>query len=140
MVIDDEDSYHGMAAGMVPDSSGDGNGIQAVTVVPFPGALEIFTRPPRMAARSAYPADPYAPSRTSRQTVLLVSGLHSAGIDEPRLMALARELAKTNVTVVTPEIPELRQFNITPALTDRIEEAAVWLATESGMAPTGRIG
>ena len=91
-------------------------------------------------AHTSIRARVYAPLRTSRQTVLLVSGLHPAGIDEPRLMALARELAKTNVTVVIPEIPELRQFDITPALTDRIEEAAVWLATESGMAPTGRIG
>jgi len=82
----------------------------------------------------------YAPLRTSRQTVLLVSGLHPTGIDEPRLMAVARELAKTNVTVVTPEIPELQQFDITPALTDRIEEVAVWLATLSGLTPTGRIG
>lgn len=82
----------------------------------------------------------YAPLRTSRQTVLLVSGLHPAGIDEPRLMALARELAKTNVTVVTPEIQELQQFDITPALTDRIEELALWLATRSGLTPTGRIG
>ena len=91
-------------------------------------------------AHTSIRARVYAPLRTSRQTVLLVSGLHPAGIDEPRLMALARELAKTNVTVVIPEIPELRQFDITPALTDLIEEAAVWLATESGMAPTGRIG
>jgi dienelactone hydrolase len=82
----------------------------------------------------------YTPSRESRQTVLLVSGLHPAGIDEPRLMALARELAETNVTVVTPEIAELRQFDITAALTDRIEEAALWLATQSGLAPSGRIG
>jgi hypothetical protein len=43
MVIDNEDSHHVMAAGMAPDPSGDGSGIQAVTVVPFPGALEIFT-------------------------------------------------------------------------------------------------
>jgi hypothetical protein len=43
VVIDDEDSFHGTAAGMAPDSLGDGSGIQAVTVVPFPGALEIFT-------------------------------------------------------------------------------------------------
>ncbi|MDO8794879.1 MAG: hypothetical protein Q7J25_09690 [Vicinamibacterales bacterium] len=91
-------------------------------------------------AHTSIRARVYAPSRTSRQTVLLVSGVHPAGIDEPRLMALARELARTNVTVVTPEIPELGQFDITPALTDRIEEAAVWLAAESGMAPTGRIG
>ena len=91
-------------------------------------------------AHTSIRARVYTPSRTSRQTVLLVPGLHPAGIDERRLMALARELAKTSVTVVTPEIPELRQFDITPALTDRIEEVAVWLATKSGMAPAGRIG
>ena len=82
----------------------------------------------------------YAPLGTPRQTVLLVSGLHPAGIDEPRLVALARRLAEANVTVVTPEIPELSRFEITPILTDRIEEAAAWLATESGLAPAGRIG
>jgi len=82
----------------------------------------------------------YAPLRASRQTVLLVSGLHPAGIDEPRLVSLSRELARTNVTVVTPEIEELSRFEITPLLTDRIERAAVWLAVESGLAATGRIG
>jgi dienelactone hydrolase len=82
----------------------------------------------------------YAPVGTARQTVLLVSGLHPAGIDEPRLVALARRLAEANVTVVTPEIPELSRFEITPNLTDRIEQAAVWLAVESGLASNGRIG
>ncbi len=82
----------------------------------------------------------YTPTGTSGHTVLLVSGLHAAGIDEPRLMALARELAKTNVTVVTPEIAELSRFEITPTLTDRIEQAALWLATNSELSPTGRIG
>ncbi len=82
----------------------------------------------------------YAPLGTPRHTVLLVSGLHPAGIDEPRLVALARRLAEANITVVTPEIPELSRFEITPILTDRIEDAAAWLAAESGLAPTGRIG
>ena len=82
----------------------------------------------------------YAPVATARHTVLLVSGLHPAGIDEPRLVALARKLAEANVTVVTPEIPELSRFEITPSLTDRIEGAASWLAAESGLAPTGQIG
>src|SRR5687767_616989 len=37
----------------------------------------------------------YAPTvGEARQTVLLVSGLHPAGIDEPRLIALARTLAE----------------------------------------------
>jgi fermentation-respiration switch protein FrsA (DUF1100 family) len=82
----------------------------------------------------------YTPAATPRQTVLLVTGLHPAGIDEPRLMALARTLAEANVTVVTPEIPELPRFEITPILTDRIAGAASWLATESGLAPSGQIG
>jgi len=55
-------------------------------------------------------------------------------------MALSRELAKSKVTVVTPEIPELLRFEITPALTDHIEQAALWLATSADLAPTGRIG
>jgi hypothetical protein len=42
--------------------------------------------------------------------------------------------------VVTPEISELSRFEITPDVTDRIEQAAVWLAVDFGLAPTGRIG
>ena len=82
----------------------------------------------------------YVPARGSKHTVLVVAGLHPAGIDEPRLMALSRELAKSKVTVVTPEIPELSRFEITPALTDQIEQAALWLATSADLTPTGRIG
>ena len=82
----------------------------------------------------------YSPVGTAHQTVLLVSGLHPAGIDEPRLTALARRLAEANVTVVTPDIPELSRFEVTPVVTDHIEAAALWLATESKLAPTGRIG
>lgn len=82
----------------------------------------------------------YIPVGTARQTVLLVSGLHPAGIDEPRLTGLARRLAEANVTVVTPEIRELSNFDVTPAVTDHIEDAALWLAAKSGLAPAGRIG
>ena len=82
----------------------------------------------------------YAPAGTPRQTVLLVAGLHPTGIEEPRLVALSRRLAEAHVTVVTPDIPELSSFEITPLLTDRIEESAVWLATASGLAEHGRIG
>jgi len=89
-----------------------------------------------MLARAYVPAAQGRP----RQTVLLVSGLHPAGIDEPRLIHLSRTLAESNVLVVTPDIPELSRFDITTHVTDRIEAAAVWLALESGFAPDGRIG
>ncbi len=82
----------------------------------------------------------YEPGGTRRRTVLLVPGLHPAGIDEPRLVALARQLAASHIAVVTPDIPDLSRFAITPAITDAIEEAAGWLAADSALAPDGRMG
>jgi hypothetical protein len=72
--------------------------------------------------------------------VLLTPGLQPGGIDDHRLVHLARELSKSGVTVLTPGFPELSGFEITPALTDSIEEAALWLATQPALAPSGRIG
>src|SRR5581483_7243731 len=68
------------------------------------------------------------------------SGLHPAGIDEPRLVFLARQLAAADIVVATPDIPELSRYEITPVLTDRIERLALWLSSDSQLAPTGRIG
>ena len=77
----------------------------------------------------------YEPIGAPHRAALLVSGLHSSGIDEPRLMRLARQLAADHLVVVTPDIPELSRFEITPAITDTIERTAGWLASESGLAP-----
>jgi len=63
--------------------------------------------------------------------VLLVPGFHPAGIDEPRLIAFARDLTGSGIAVVTPDVAELSRFEIAPAITDRIEAAAVWLSEQS---------
>ena len=82
----------------------------------------------------------YEPQGQAKRAVLLVSGLHPSGIDEPRLVALARHLAASGVSVVTPDIVDLRQFTITPVITDSIEQAAVWLASQPEFASDGRVG
>ncbi len=82
----------------------------------------------------------YLPGGARRRTVLLVSGLHPAGIDEPRLVALAHQLTASAFTVVTPDIPDLSRFAITPAITDAIEQAAGWLAGDAALAPDRQIG
>lgn len=69
----------------------------------------------------------YVP-RNPHSYTLLVSGLHPAGIDEPRLVNFARQLAGSGVGVLTPDIPELSRFEITPGITDAIEASARWLA------------
>jgi dienelactone hydrolase len=85
----------------------------------------------------------YEPAGTPTRVALLVSGLHASGIDEPRLVRLARQLAASGVAIVTPDIPELSRFEITPGITDGIERSAAWLAGESGLAngrPIGMMG
>jgi hypothetical protein len=65
----------------------------------------------------------YAPEHPVPRAVLLVPGLHPSGIEESRLNELARQLAAGGVAVIIPDIPELRQFMISPAITDAIEQS-----------------
>lgn len=76
----------------------------------------------------------------STRTVLVVPGLHAAGVEEPRLDRLSTRLAGTGTTVVSLPLPDLRRFIVTPRSTDEIEDAAGWLASQPSIAPTGRIG
>jgi hypothetical protein len=82
----------------------------------------------------------YEPSRSRRRAALLVPGLHPAGIDEPRLVGLARHLSGSGVTIVTPEISELSHFELAPTITDAIEQAGTWLSSETALAPDHQVG
>ncbi len=77
----------------------------------------------------------YEPSGAHTRAALLTSGLHASGIDEPRLVRLARQIAGSHILVVTPDIPELSRFEIAPAITDAIEDAGGWLASDVTLAP-----
>lgn len=76
----------------------------------------------------------------STRTVMVVPGLHAAGVEEPRLDRLSTRLAGEGVTVLSLPLPDLRQFLVTPRSTDIIEDAALWLAGQPAIAPTGSIG
>lgn len=69
----------------------------------------------------------FRPSGTARRSALLVSGVHPDGINEPRLAALARDLAGAGIIVVSPEIPDLIAFRLTAGVTNTIEDAALWM-------------
>jgi len=71
---------------------------------------------------------------------LLVPGVHAGGIDEPRLIQFARDVASMGRVVVAAELPDLKRYSITPRTTDMIEDAAMWLSSTSGYAPDGRVG
>jgi dienelactone hydrolase len=83
----------------------------------------------------------YRPGRESGRTILLVPGVHAAGIDEPRLVGFARDIAAMGHPVVTAELPDLKQYEITTRTTDMIEDAAAWVMRQPEYhGRDGRIG
>jgi hypothetical protein len=86
------------------------------------------------------PARMYVPEGTSRRTVLLVPGIHSMGIEEPRLTALDDDLAGAGVKVMAMALPDLQAYRITPRATDVIEDAVTWMSQRPDLAPDGRVG
>jgi dienelactone hydrolase len=86
------------------------------------------------------PARLYRPEGGSRRSTLLVPGIHSMGVEEPRLMALAHDLAGSGITVMTIALPDLVHYQITPQSTDVIEDAVKWMASQPDLAPDGLVG
>ncbi|MDQ3488901.1 MAG: hypothetical protein M3468_14375 [Acidobacteriota bacterium] len=82
----------------------------------------------------------YVASDPDGPPVLLVPGVHASGIDEPRLVQFARDVASTGRIVLTAELPDLKAYRISTRATDMVEDAAIWLSSRSGYAPNGRIG
>jgi dienelactone hydrolase len=82
----------------------------------------------------------YRPTAASDRAMLLVPGVHASGVDEPRLVQFARDLASVRHTVLTAELADLTQYRITPRTTDMIEDAAAWLSGQRELAPDGRVG
>lgn len=81
----------------------------------------------------------YRPREARRHPVVLTSGVHADGIDEPRLVKLAKDLATGGQVVLTPEPIDLLRYEITPRLTDMIEDAATWLSAQQALAPDGKV-
>jgi dienelactone hydrolase len=101
------------------------------------------TRAPRHMVPTRYgevAAQLYTPDTHIRRTILLIPGIHSMGIEEPRLTALAQDLAATGLQVMAMALPDLQRYRITPHATDVIEDAVTWMTGRPDLAPDGRVG
>lgn len=83
-------------------------------------------KPPTLRARLYEPT-----AGTQRTPVVLVHGIHPAGIDEQRLKTLARAMAAVGHPVLTPAIPELASLSATPVTVRRIYESALYLESHA---------
>jgi fermentation-respiration switch protein FrsA (DUF1100 family) len=86
------------------------------------------------------PARRYRPAKAVRRTTLLVPGVHMDGIDEERLVGLARELAASGLGVLTVAPPDLARYRIATRSVDELEDAIAWAAAQPELAPDGKVG
>jgi len=83
----------------------------------------------------------YRRSERPRGRGLVIShGVHFKGIDEPRLIPFARELARTGLVVVTPELDDLIDYKITTRGKDVISRTALWLSDRGDLVTDRRVG
>src|SRR5215217_604666 len=85
-------------------------------------ARAVTVRPPHMVAvrSGSVPAQFYEPAGRVARSALLIPGIHSMGINEPRLTALANDLAGSGVRVMTLALPDLQHYQLTTKSTDVI--------------------
>lgn len=73
------------------------------------------------------------------QGLIILHGMHHLGIDEPRLIAFSRTMAASGLRVLTPELPDIKDYHVDSDSILAIGESAKWFALETGK-PVGLMG
>lgn len=71
--------------------------------------------------------------------LVVFHGVHHLGMDEPRLEAFAQAMAASGLNVLTPELPDIKDYRVSEASIRVIGESAKWFAQQRG-APVGVMG
>jgi len=73
----------------------------------------------------------YTPqSRPDAPAIVVLHGVHHLGIDEPRLIAFASAMASCGVRVLTPELPDIKDYHVGSNSIATIGDSAKWLAIQ----------
>lgn len=92
-------------------------------------------------ASGAVRARLYIPSaHPNAPAVVVLHGVHHLGIDEPRLVAFASAMASCGLRVLTPELPDIKDYHVGKNSITTIGESAQWMAHENGGRPVGVLG
>jgi acetyl esterase/lipase len=91
-------------------------------------------------ARLYTPLAPGNAGPKNAPAIVVLHGVHYLGIDEPRLMNFATAMASCGIQVLTPELPDIKDYQVGANSIATIGESAEWLAHESGGRPVGVLG
>ena len=86
----------------------------------------------------------YLPELTAKKfaqapALIVLHGVHHLGIDEPRLMSFASSMASCGFRVLTPELPDIKDYHVDSTSIKTIGESTQWFAQRTG-APVGVMG
>ena len=82
----------------------------------------------------------YEPQNDNNAPALIVlHGVHHLGIDEPRLRAFATSMASCGIRVLTPELPDIKDYHVDSTSVKTIGESVQWFAQRTGT-PVGVMG
>jgi len=72
--------------------------------------------------------------------LIVLHGVHHLGMDEPRLIAFASAMASCGIRVLTPELPDIKDYHVGANSIATIGDSAKWLATQNHGRPVGVMG
>jgi pimeloyl-ACP methyl ester carboxylesterase len=105
-----------------------------ITTRDFQFAVEAANGQQMVRARLYLPVNkPNAPA------IVIFHGVHYLGIDEPRLMGFAAALASCGMRVLTPELPDIKDYHVSEDSVRTIGESVEWYAAQTG-GPVGVMG
>lgn len=82
----------------------------------------------------------YRPAHAANAPAMVIfHGVHHLGIDEPRLMGFASAIASCGVQVLTPELPDIKDYRVSQQSLQTIGGSVAWFAARTG-APVGVTG
>jgi len=83
----------------------------------------------------------YTPTRIANPpSVVVLHGVHHLGIDEPRMIAFASAMASCGIRVLTPELPDIKDYHVGANSIATIGDSAAWLSQQSNGRPAGVMG
>jgi dienelactone hydrolase len=72
--------------------------------------------------------------------LIVLHGVHHLGMDEPRLIAFASAMASCGISVLTPELPGIKDYHVDANTIATIGDSAQWLSQRQMGDPVGILG
>jgi dienelactone hydrolase len=121
--------------------------LQLVSGQPVPKAIAFVVAEPVESEEITVPtpegsirARLYTPVKHPNAPALIVlHGVHHLGMDEPRLISFATAMASCGLRVLTPELPNIKDYRVDSASIRVIGDATRWFADRTG-GPVGVMG